>query len=996
MIRCLRRARKGNVLLVVVAVLFGLGFASSMWYVFHSLTIRQLRARDLANEAEAAAESVVRVMGERLVSAAEWHLGALTQEVIDSLNAEISTITLPGGTALVEEATGYFVTRVTSGEPVPFDETPLRTVSDHPRVSFMERATHDGARATSTIEVEVVARARAKSARASAVAKYAITRVAPHQYAIYADGDAVICVSGGSDLVVAGTVRADGSLTSSCDGDRIFGGDVLAQQSIVVDGFGTQQVAVDASDLRPLSSASRADMRGAPASWLDQWGGRVRVGSAFGGFLANTVFQTGNVAGTGPCTDGAFACSGLAAFFPSVQVQRTVQGAGTSFDIRCGWAYDGDTCASVAAAMSYWPYPFTDQLDPGVARLHPGFGDVIWRGLFPDYRREDRCTASLPGGIVFRTFRCITNPFGFTLDGSLLPPIPGGVLHVQRWSMPPVAMNPFQEVLLIKNAEKLAGPLTIVSEIPVVLQGSFNTIQSVPALIDAPLITVLPAEAELQRASTSVWDSTALAPHTMLAAHTPVRIRAVLRSDYHAATAWGGLVEQVPAVLGDFSGVTLEVHGAVEGREKSTLNADAYAQWHPSYGDEPTTMRVRQPAGRRVVYDPLLRLATFQPRGAWFWPNIPPSGYGTRTRLRQQGAFGGYTLIRRSGEVRILAESYAPQDTLILASRTSPIAPTASFTANEDAPPTGAVSFDASASSDADGTIREYHWNFGDGAAARGPNVVHAYSAPGDYLVTLTVIDNDGLVARDTATVSVIGGINLSSVPGDGPGGIQPNHAPVALMQVPADTLLTGLSYLLTGKSSYDTDGSVIDYHWDFGDATSLWGVRVPEKVYTDPGKRNITLTVWDEDMAPTLVSHEVTVLQQLLDCPESMLCPSWQYTEAYATSDTDVTFTSGNGSVLQWKSADDPPDNNGRVQQHFQLSEEWRDYILEKQSDDVVARFVVRARGPADRSITLRMDWRTQTQQGSYVEVEISPHGGSTGFSMQISLAVVYLLTVD
>jgi PKD repeat protein len=65
------------------------------------------------------------------------------------------------------------------------------------------------------------------------------------------------------------------------------------------------------------------------------------------------------------------------------------------------------------------------------------------------------------------------------------------------------------------------------------------------------------------------------------------------------------------------------------------------------------------------------------------------------------------------------------------------------------------VTFDASASNDADGSIASYEWDFGDGETATGESVTHAYDAAGDYDVTLTVTDDDGATDTATQTVSV-------------------------------------------------------------------------------------------------------------------------------------------------------------------------------------------------------------------------------------------------
>lgn len=53
--------------------------------------------------------------------------------------------------------------------------------------------------------------------------------------------------------------------------------------------------------------------------------------------------------------------------------------------------------------------------------------------------------------------------------------------------------------------------------------------------------------------------------------------------------------------------------------------------------------------------------------------------------------------------------------------------------------------FEAQASSDPDGQLVSYQWEFGDGSSASGEQVTHTYNVPGEYIVTLKVEDNAGL-----------------------------------------------------------------------------------------------------------------------------------------------------------------------------------------------------------------------------------------------------------
>ena len=80
------------------------------------------------------------------------------------------------------------------------------------------------------------------------------------------------------------------------------------------------------------------------------------------------------------------------------------------------------------------------------------------------------------------------------------------------------------------------------------------------------------------------------------------------------------------------------------------------------------------------------------------------------------------------------------------------VAPVAAITPSCD----GLVcEFDAFSSSDTDGSIVSYAWTFGDGDTASGVAPANNYLFPGDYVVTLTVTDDDGATDVATSTLTV-------------------------------------------------------------------------------------------------------------------------------------------------------------------------------------------------------------------------------------------------
>jgi len=80
--------------------------------------------------------------------------------------------------------------------------------------------------------------------------------------------------------------------------------------------------------------------------------------------------------------------------------------------------------------------------------------------------------------------------------------------------------------------------------------------------------------------------------------------------------------------------------------------------------------------------------------------------------------------------------------------------PVAKFTSPAEGTTGQAITFDASPSTD-DGTIASYQWEFGDGQKLSGKQVIHTYTGPGTYSVTLWVTDNRNQTTSVTRNIVI-------------------------------------------------------------------------------------------------------------------------------------------------------------------------------------------------------------------------------------------------
>jgi PKD repeat protein len=202
------------------------------------------------------------------------------------------------------------------------------------------------------------------------------------------------------------------------------------------------------------------------------------------------------------------------------------------------------------------------------------------------------------------------------------------------------------------------------------------------------------------------------------------------------------------------------------------------------------------------------------------------------------------------------------------------------------------VTFDASGSSDPDGTIFTHTWRFGDGTTLGGETVQHTYASGDLYNVILTVTDTEG-ASKSTTTVADIGTNSLRPT-ADANGSYNGR---------------VGVAVTFDGTGSVDSDGTISQYAWDFGDDTPvIMGTATPSHIYAAAGTYYVVLTVTDDtgetDVDVTTVTVGIGNVPPLADAGDSVSGKGLRITfDGTRSSDPDGNIVSyawrfGDGST--------------------------------------------------------------------------------------------------
>jgi hypothetical protein len=123
------------------------------------------------------------------------------------------------------------------------------------------------------------------------------------------------------------------------------------------------------------------------------------------------------------------------------------------------------------------------------------------------------------------------------------------------------------------------------------------------------------------------------------------------------------------------------------------------------------------------------------------------------------------------------------------------------------------------------------------------------------YVYTTGYFDGLALFGATTLTTQGEFDVFIAKLSHDGV-----NLPPVADFSYSPETPVAGQTVTFDASHSYDPDGDIVSYEWDFGDETAGTGVTL-EHVYAAPGTYAVSLTVMDREYSKTTLTKKIKVV---------------------------------------------------------------------------------------------------------------------------------------
>jgi len=246
------------------------------------------------------------------------------------------------------------------------------------------------------------------------------------------------------------------------------------------------------------------------------------------------------------------------------------------------------------------------------------------------------------------------------------------------------------------------------------------------------------------------------------------------------------------------------------------------------------------------------------------------------------------------------------------------VTPVAAFTVRATIVEVGeSLAFSAILSSDEDGIIAKFEWDFGDGGSATGESVTHTFTATGQYTVVLRVTDNRGA----TSTAQKV--ITVNPADGDGDGG---GAGPTATFTATPLTGQSPLTVTFNASASTAPGMAITAYFWDFGDGTTGAGITtvhtygptttrtynvvlrvIAEDNSEDTATKTITATVAGAAPAEDNPTASFTTAPNKVTAPQVITCDGSNSDATAGRTLTEWIWRFGDGTSPQSKNNDDP-----------------------------------------------------------------------------------------
>ncbi|HIC61688.1 MAG TPA: M6 family metalloprotease domain-containing protein, partial [Marine Group III euryarchaeote] len=145
---------------------------------------------------------------------------------------------------------------------------------------------------------------------------------------------------------------------------------------------------------------------------------------------------------------------------------------------------------------------------------------------------------------------------------------------------------------------------------------------------------------------------------------------------------------------------------------------------------------------------------------------------------------------------------------------------------------------------DEDGNIVNYTWDFGDGTFSYDENPIHIFTTNGTYDVILTVRDNNNL--EDSVILNIF-----------------VNKPPIAVVEISQTVILLGDVITFDASDSYDIDGEVEFFYWNFDDGFTSNQATI-EHEFRNSGFYNVSVKIIDDLNDITTVYYLIEVINRL------------------------------------------------------------------------------------------------------------------------------------